>query len=67
MRCIYCDAKTSVLSTRDGVFRTRRCKGPDKHKFATTEMSGPELKRNVTVSKTLGQIRMLLKTEGLDM
>jgi hypothetical protein len=67
MKCIYCDAKTSVLSTREGVFRTRRCKGPDHHKFATTEMSGPELKRNVAVSRTLSQIRILLKNEGLDM
>jgi hypothetical protein len=64
MKCIYCDAKTSVLSTRDGVFRTRRCKGPDHHKFATTEMSGPELARNVLTKTTLHRIRELLAKEG---
>lgn len=66
MKCIYCDAKTAVLSTRGGVFRTRRCMGPDHHKFATTEMSGPELDRNVRTRKILDQIRSTLKKEGLD-
>jgi hypothetical protein len=66
MNCPNCGAKTSVLSTRKGVFRTRRCFGLEKHKFSTTELTGPELNALRGRAFKFDQIARMLKDEALD-
>lgn len=63
MKCIHCDAKTKVLSTRKGVFRTRRCFGPHKHKFSTTELTGPELNALRSRAFRFDRVKSLLLEE----
>jgi transcriptional regulator NrdR family protein len=63
MKCPVCQAKTHVLSTRKEVFRTRECYGIGKHRFATTELTGPELNALRSRAFRFDRVRALLLEE----
>ena len=63
MKCPECGANTSVLSTRKGVFRRRRCLGPKKHSFSTTELTGAEMNRLRSRAFRFDRVRALLLEE----
>jgi len=63
VKCPECKAETHVLSTRRGVFRRRECYGPKRHRFATTELTGPELNALRSRAFRFDRVRALLLEE----
>ena len=61
MKCPHCNADTKVISTRDRIFRTRRCFGPGRHTTYTTEYTREEIKAMRQSIVHLARIKALLR------